>query len=459
MRASRQEAKVQRDKAMTREEIINSIRKEGLSVGSNEFPLEILPQRIQSIVLTLHQYENYVIVFGATALLSAAATAMGNHFRLRIKGLWTTNAALYIVLFGKPGLGKTPPVEAAYLPIRKRDEQLLRQYIEEKKQYDATVKDGKSPLEKPVLVQTILSDFTVEALMQAHYYNLEGVVLLCDELVELKSYSERYNKSNIIQVLLSAFSGAPLNVSRRSIDTPLNINQPCISIIGTTQTSLLHVLNDSWKGNGFLDRIIFVHPTNSTITHWVEEDESTLKQSVKAQKDWETIISSIYDLKKDMQQKELRFTPEASAFFYAWQNGIIDSVNNITDETQVETRDMKRCLITAKLALIFQVLRHVCGEADLDAVDIASVKSAIIANEYYEESYDYFRQVVDAKNPNNTKKAQFIEAFAGEFTTAEAQEVGQRLGINERTVKRWLKELSENGTFEKLEHGRYKRNA
>ena len=103
---------------MTREEIINNIRKDGLNIGKNDVLISIMPTQIQSIALAYHRYENYVPDFLVTSLLSAAATAIGNSFRLRIKGLWTTNPALYIVLFGKPGLGKTPPIEAARLTKR-----------------------------------------------------------------------------------------------------------------------------------------------------------------------------------------------------------------------------------------------------------------------------------------------------------------------------------------------------
>ena len=37
------------------------------------------------------------------------------------KGQWITNAALYIIMVGRPGLGKTPPLEAAFRPIRRND--------------------------------------------------------------------------------------------------------------------------------------------------------------------------------------------------------------------------------------------------------------------------------------------------------------------------------------------------
>ena len=69
---------------MTREEIINNIRKEGLNIGKNDVLIGIMPTQIQSIVLAYHRYENYVPDFLITSLLSAAATAIGNSFRLRM---------------------------------------------------------------------------------------------------------------------------------------------------------------------------------------------------------------------------------------------------------------------------------------------------------------------------------------------------------------------------------------
>ncbi|MCF0203349.1 MAG: DUF3987 domain-containing protein [Bacteroidaceae bacterium] len=443
---------------MKREEVINGIRSEAQKVGMDSIPIEIFPQPFQSIVLTHNRTENYVIDFSVSALLSAFATAMGNSFRLRIKGLWGTNPALFFIFFGKPGLGKTPPIEAAYLPIRKLDEERMRRYIDEKRVYDALSKEDKGCASKPVLVQTVVQDFTVEALLQAHFANLDGVAVVYDEIIGLVNSADRYNKSPVNEVLLTAFSGGQLSVIRRSMDMPIFIKQPCINIIGTTQTSLLCQISEKWMNNGFLDRVLFIHPPNSTIAPWIDEDETMLEQSVKAQRDWEAIISKVYELKRDKPQTTLNFTPDAKTRFFAWQNSIISSVNAVADETRVDTREMKRCLITAKLALIIQILRHVCGEAGRDTVDLVSVESAITANEYFEESYAYFKQATGMQNVNSTKKTQFIDSLCGEFTSAYALKTGRQLDINERTVKRWLKDLTDKGVFEKLEHGLYRRN-
>lgn len=118
---------------------------------------------------------------------------------------------------------------------------------------------------------------------------------------------------------------------------------------------------------------------------------------------------------------------------------------------------MKLCIATAKIALIIQILRHVCGEAEINAIDLTSVESAISVCAYYDESYEYFKNVVGMGNMNNSKKVQFMNALNAEFVTADAHKVGRELDVNERTVKRWLKDLVRKGVFERLEHGHYRK--
>lgn len=65
------------------------------------------------------RHENFKVEYLAAAMLSATASALGNTYNIRVKGHWTTNAALYIIMVGRPGLGKTPPLEAVFRPLRK----------------------------------------------------------------------------------------------------------------------------------------------------------------------------------------------------------------------------------------------------------------------------------------------------------------------------------------------------
>ena len=161
----------------TRLELCNMIRMEAEHTEDTGFPLEVFPQTVQSVILDMARYENYKTEFIATAMISAVSAALGGTYRIRIKGEWQSNAALYIILVGRPGLGKTPPLEAAYRPIRKHDYTLFKAYESELESWKAAGENGK----KPVLRRTVVSDFTPESLLLTHSNNPRSVVILVDE--------------------------------------------------------------------------------------------------------------------------------------------------------------------------------------------------------------------------------------------------------------------------------------
>ena len=114
-------------------------------------------------------------------------TAIGNTYHVRIKGKWVTACFLYMILVGRPGLGKTPPLGFLYFPIRDYDQRLLEQARKEYEAYaqqQAVKKDGDVTelIEKPRLMQTVISDFTQEAMLSIHYDNPRGIVLLRQEI-------------------------------------------------------------------------------------------------------------------------------------------------------------------------------------------------------------------------------------------------------------------------------------
>ena len=123
-------------------ELCNSIRKEFEGVSESKIPLDALPEKMQDMVLALHREENYSIEYTIASLLMAASSAIGNAVSIRIKGGWTSSPMLYLILVGRPGMGKTPPLDFAFRPIQKRDTEQTRKFMKEKEQYDTAV-EGK----------------------------------------------------------------------------------------------------------------------------------------------------------------------------------------------------------------------------------------------------------------------------------------------------------------------------
>ena len=143
--------------------LCNAIRMEFEGVFEKKIPLEAFPAKIQDMILTLARQENYTIEYMMASLLVAVSTAIGNAVNIRIRGGWISNSALYMILIGRPGTGKTPPLDFAFRPIRKHDAQAVKQFKLEMEQYNNLIESNKGKKEnttplpyRGLLYQTLL---------------------------------------------------------------------------------------------------------------------------------------------------------------------------------------------------------------------------------------------------------------------------------------------------------------
>ena len=83
----------------------------------SDFPLHAFPKKILEMANGLADSESFHIEYLLVSMVSAIASATGNALQIRIKGGWTSSPIFYIILVGRPGLGKTPPLDFAYRPF------------------------------------------------------------------------------------------------------------------------------------------------------------------------------------------------------------------------------------------------------------------------------------------------------------------------------------------------------
>ena len=432
--------------------LTNQIHADIEGVTETGFPLDVFPDEIQRIVYELVNYENFNLEYTASVVLSVFATALGNTHRVNIKGKWVTSCALYMMLVGRPGLGKTPPLNYLYSPLRDFDQQMLDKARYEYEQYkQLTVgkkQNGSSEqMERPRFPQTIISDFTQEAMLSIHYDNPRGIAIVVDEIMGLFNSVKRYSaKSTLIQDLLSAYSGMSLKAVRKTEDFPLTIPVPCINIIGGIQTGLLSdVMTREYVSNGLIDRFLFVYPKNTKIPEWQLGIDK--KQRPDTISRWNRIIRRVIDFPLDVKEdgntitpKVLEFTDNAMTHFFTWNNGIIKIVNGIENDNDVESRIMKVNGNAARLALILQTMRWSVGECQLNSIDIESVKGAIRLIEYYEDSYKRIQAVTDSCIVRG-KPDDLLDMLGDTFSSKDAEIAGLSLGISRRTVYNQLDRL------------------
>ena len=449
------------------QDICNRVMAQAQGIAESDFPIDAFPAKVQSVILGMVRHENFKVEYLATAILSATASALGNTYNIRVKGQWTTNAALYIIMVGRPGLGKTPPLEAVFRPLRKRDCRALEKFKAEMATYQNTMKEskGNNGTDRPVLRRTIVSDFTPEALMLAHYNCPRGITILADEIMGMFNSANRYNNGQLIEQLLSAWSNSAIDVTRISNPIPIHIENPCINMVGTTQTRRVHeLLKKGYEDNGLLDRILFVMPKSYLMPRWTESEEEDIGSNpASAWKTWEAIMEKVFALDYDNDGDAEGNIPhligmeaEAKKIFFGWHNNTIERINAIRDEALVESRSMKSPVQVARLALVLQVLFYACGESHLQFVTTTAIEGAIRLNDYFEASYRRIREYV-ANDTCDEPSLELLSLLKNSFTTAEALDAGRQLKVTERTVMNYLKELAKNRLIHKVRQGVYEK--
>ena len=447
--------------------LCNALRMEFEGVFENKIPLNAFPSKIQDMILVLSRQENYSIEYTMASLLVAVSTAIGNAVNIRIRGGWISNPALYMILVGRPGMGKTPPLDFAFRPIRKHDAQAVKQFKLEMEQYNNLIesykgkKENTTPLpDKPILRRTIISDFTPEALMRALDDNQRGIVVYVDEIMGMFNAVNQYSRGQLIEQLLTAFSGKPLDISRCSMPIPIHIEHPFINIVGTMQTTRMHeLIEKGYKENGLLDRIIFVYPSSREIADWQSDVDSSFD---KYSTMWESIIDKVISLpfveNEDDKNTQtiLDFSSEAKAYFTNWRNNAIRTINQIQDDGLVDSRVIKAPMITARLALVLQIFRWACGEVHKDFVDIDSTKSAIALSEYFECCYSDIQKYM-LKESVEPQKKELLDCLSESFTTADAIQAGKEVGLSGRSVMYSLVSLATNKIIKKVKRGEYEK--
>ena len=450
--------------------LCNALRMEFEGVFESKIPLDAFPAKIQDMILALARQENYSIEYMMASLLVAVSAAIGNAVNIRIRGGWISNSALYMILVGRPGMGKTPPLDFAFRPIRKHDAKIIKQFKLEMEHYNSLVenskakKDNSSPLpDKPILRRTIISDFTPEALMRALDDNQRGIVVYVDEIMGMFNAVNQYSRGQLIEQLLTAFSGKPLDISRCSMPIPIHIEHPFINIVGTMQTTRMHeLIEKGYKDNGLIDRIIFVYPSSQEISDWQLDEDSSSASFDKYSAMWESIINKVISLPftetedNGLAQKILDFSSEAKAYFTNWRNEAIRAINQIQDDGLVDSRVIKAPMITARLALVLQILRWACDEVHKDFVDIDSTKSATALSEYFENCYINIQKYMlrESVEPQNRE---LLDCLSANFTTADALQAGKEVGLSERSVMYSLVNLATNKIIKKVRRGEYEK--
>jgi hypothetical protein len=432
---------------------------------TNTFPLEVFPKPIQDIIMATYESLNFPIDYTASAILFAASVAIGNTHKVEIKKGWTENTVIYIALVGPPGVNKSHPMSFAIQPLNRQDSISYIEFEKQKQAYESTLGLTKKEKEtqkldepiKPFWKQYLVSDITPESIVDVHKFNPRGIGVYNDELAGWIKNFNRYNKGSEEQFWLSAFSGKPIRVSRKSSD-PIYIPLPHISVAGTIQNGILDLLaKENRTETGFNDRILFVIPENIERKYWSDKELDSI-----ISENWTNILSNLMNLPLSYDEinipnpEILKFSPDAKKLLFEWQKENTDS-GNLLENEDVTGIYAKAEIYTLRFCLILQLLLYACGAGDKVEISTRALEGALNLIEYFKKSAIKVQSIITSTNPLEklpTNKQILYNVLPDTFATNEGVQIAKSKNVSERTFKNFL---NNKEIFIKTKRGEYEK--
>ncbi len=365
------------------------------------FPIGALPEPIRAFVEDSAKAIGCDPSYVALPLLSALAAAIGNTHRIALKRRWTEPAIVWTAIVGESGTAKSPALELALRPIRKRQHDAMREHADAMKQYAdrlamherdaAQWKRSKSDTppptkpEAPIADRCWTDDVTTEALAALLQQNPRGLLMVRDELAAWFAFDAyKASKGGDVAKWLEMFGGRPMVVDRKSGGT-LYVPRAAVSIAGGIQPETLRrALGQEHRDNGLAARLLFAMPPRSP-KRWTEADVSEATEAaVAAVFDRLFVLTPETDDDGDERPRLLTLADDGKRAWVAFYNEhAIEQAELSGDEAAAWS---KLEGYAARLALVVHLTRYAAGDptlGDVGRVDAASVDAGVVLARWF----------------------------------------------------------------------------
>ena len=381
----------------------------GLLPRSKDF----LPE-VDEFINYNHEHLGCPVNYMAAGVIFAVGVALGKKVSIKIPD-YTNYANLYMAIVGRSGANKSTPISRCLQPLIDLDRQLWEKYSQAKKEVEEANREiakanrrskaAPQPMKpQPVEYTIYIEDATPEkrnATLAAIDSTDLGLMVYFDELAGLFNQFGRYNNNSEVQDLLHLYNYKPLKVSRKSEET-IRAEKPCLSIIGTIQSSVLKetFACKSMKINGFNQRWLFVFPESNEVpqAEIMEEDPTQYTW-------WTSFIESIF---KMQGKRQITLTKKALTTYFTWKNALTNESNSLSSADESQTDDStdytqgiysKAHIFCLRLALACHFLTRF---TDSNSINEAEMKYAIKLSEYFIKTAERVQGLLES--PAKSKK-------------------------------------------------------
>jgi hypothetical protein len=431
------------------------------------FPVACLPSPVDEFVREAARAIGCDPSYVALPLLAGLASAIGNTRRIRLKHSWCEPAIVWGAIVGDSGTLKSPALEMALRPIRRRQQAAMQEHTKAMELYKirsmeyekelATWKrskmGGEPPVkpEEPVAVRYWCDDTTVEALAVLLQQNPRGLLLTRDELAGWLGSFDRYaqGKGADAAKWLEMFGGRSIMVDRKGGQAKtLYVPRATVSVTGGIQPETLRrALGVEHRENGLAARLLLACPTPQA-KRWTEADVSQeIESRMEALFDRLYSLPLVEDGKGDAGPLDLPLTPGAKNAWIAFYNEHAQEQEGLTGDLAAVWSKLEG--YAARLALIVHLVRWAARDRTLDnpnAIDERSIGAGVQLSRWFGREADRVYAIL-RESEEDRERRRLVEAIERKGGAVTVREVcrSSRMFANTEAAKLALDELTEAG--------------
>jgi len=427
-----------------------------------EFPLGIFPESIQHYISTCNSTLNSSVDYLGCSFMWLASMIIGNSFKVEVKNGWYESAVLWLILVGKAGIGKTPSIDNIIFPLNKINSFLIKKYIKdvEKYQYyqglDKKEKMQHEEVRKPINEQFLVNDITIEALIQLHSTNDNGIGVFKDELAGWIKDMNKYRAGSDLEHWLSSWSGKSIFFNRKSVESDF-VQKPFMPVLGGIQPTIFDSFytNDN-KDSGFIDRMLMSYPdlkvdkynTNEMPTgllDWYENEVIRFFHNIK-----NNFLN--YSREGDLLHNVVKFSDDSKIEWERIFNKITTAQNSMHESEYLKSMYPKQKSYIPRFALILNMIWFHFEGSDHTIITKESILRAEKLSDYFvnmakkvkiegDESKDIEKSL---KNNDNKNLPEKIIQLYNENTSVNKTKLAEKLSVSRQYVHNVIKKHEES---------------
>ena len=367
------------------------------------FDYELLPDTLRPWVQDIAERMQSPPDFVAVAALGGIAAIIGRKVGIRPQAQtdWTVVCNLWVLVIGRPGVLKSPSLEAGLAPLKKLIAEANDTYQEQEEQYkvealtaklkqEAAEKTARKMLAKdpesdlsavlavdeepvfPALKRYQANDCTAASLGELLRQNPNGLLVFRDEVVSLLKSLDRDGQEEGRGFYLTAWNGdSPYTFDRIGRGMNLTIPAICLSVLGGTQPGRLseyisHAVKGGSADDGLIQRFgVMVWPDIpkkwKNVDRMPNREAKDLAYQVFEHLDKITPADIQAEQDTDLDGNPdgipyLRFDPAALELFTEWRASLEQKLRSDGMLPALESHFSKYRKLIPSLALIFHLV-------------------------------------------------------------------------------------------------------